>query len=223
MVPFDAERLVECPCASETLIARVLPEISGVEVPVLVSCIASTTGTTDSCQQTVCRWCHRRHSRLIRRTDTDEDGHAAATAAVADSAHHLKSRRRGHHGFSLSRPSDGTRARSELKIITVTIITTIRAPVSMLVLFAFPSFLLSFLGSNPWPRQSTLAVDLLKRWGTPAINGAQLVLGESRSVFPPCTFAGSGPSRYYCPSSDVGGPKRTVDKDGRLSEDGEAD
>ncbi|KAH9409387.1 hypothetical protein TYRP_010394 [Tyrophagus putrescentiae] len=33
----------------------------------------------------------------------------------------------------------------------------------------------------------------------------------------------SGPSRYYCPSSDVGGPKRTVDKDGRLSEDGEAD
>ncbi|KAH9397427.1 hypothetical protein TYRP_003743 [Tyrophagus putrescentiae] len=45
-------------------------------------------------------------------------------------------------------------------------------------------------------RQSTLAVDLLKR---------------------------SGPSRYYCPSSDVGGPKRTVDKDGRLSEDGEAD
>ncbi|KAH9391486.1 hypothetical protein TYRP_007095 [Tyrophagus putrescentiae] len=45
-------------------------------------------------------------------------------------------------------------------------------------------------------RQSTLAVDLLKR---------------------------PGPSRYYCPSSDVGGPKRTVDKDGRLSEDGEAD
>ncbi|KAH9388080.1 hypothetical protein TYRP_009286 [Tyrophagus putrescentiae] len=33
----------------------------------------------------------------------------------------------------------------------------------------------------------------------------------------------SGPSRYYCPSSDVGGPKRTVDKDGRLSEDGETD
>ncbi len=56
-----------------------------------------------------------------------------------------------HHGFSLSRPSDGTRARSELKIITVTIITTIRAPVSMLVLFTFPSFFLSFLGSNPWP------------------------------------------------------------------------
>ncbi|KAH9409460.1 hypothetical protein TYRP_010468 [Tyrophagus putrescentiae] len=41
-----------------------------------------------------------------------------------------------------------------------------------------------------------------EEWGTPAING---------------------PSRYYCPSSDVGGPKRTVDKDGRLSEDGEAD
>ena len=33
----------------------------------------------------------------------------------------------------------------------------------------------------------------------------------------------SGPSRYYCPSSDVGGPKRTVDKDGRLSEDGDED
>ncbi|KAH9391396.1 hypothetical protein TYRP_007001 [Tyrophagus putrescentiae] len=66
---------------------------------------------------------------------------------------HLKSRRRGHPGFplSLSRPSDGTRARSELKIITVIIITTIRAPVSMLVLFTFPSFLLSFLCSNPWP------------------------------------------------------------------------
>ncbi|KAH9407536.1 hypothetical protein TYRP_012358 [Tyrophagus putrescentiae] len=40
-------------------------------------------------------------------------------------------------------------------------------------------------------RQSTLAVDLLKRWGTPAINGAQLVLGASRPLFPPCTFAGS--------------------------------
>ena len=39
-------------------------------------------------------------------------------------------------------------------------------------------------------RQSTLAVDLLKRWGTPAINGAQLVLGASRPLFPPCTFAG---------------------------------
>ncbi|KAH9392713.1 hypothetical protein TYRP_005800 [Tyrophagus putrescentiae] len=33
----------------------------------------------------------------------------------------------------------------------------------------------------------------------------------------------SGPSRYYCPPSDVGGPKRTVDKDGRLSEDGDED
>ena len=54
MVPFDAERLVECPCASRTSISRVLPEISAFEVPVSVSCIASTTGTPDSCQQTVC-------------------------------------------------------------------------------------------------------------------------------------------------------------------------
>ncbi len=54
MVPFDAESLVKCPCASETSITQVLPEISAFEVPVLVSCIASTTGTTDSCQQTVC-------------------------------------------------------------------------------------------------------------------------------------------------------------------------
>ncbi len=87
MVPFDAERLVECPCASETSIARVLPEISAFEVPILVSCIASTTGTPDSCQQTVClgRRYRRRYSRLNCRTDTDESGHAAA-AAVADSA-----------------------------------------------------------------------------------------------------------------------------------------
>ncbi|KAH9397526.1 hypothetical protein TYRP_003845 [Tyrophagus putrescentiae] len=53
MVPFDAERLVECLCASETSISRVLSEISAIEVLILVSCIASTTGTPDSCQQTV--------------------------------------------------------------------------------------------------------------------------------------------------------------------------
>ncbi len=54
MVPFDAERLVKCPCASRTSISRVLPEISALEVPISVTCIASTTGTPDSCQQTVC-------------------------------------------------------------------------------------------------------------------------------------------------------------------------
>ncbi|KAH9396388.1 hypothetical protein TYRP_019791 [Tyrophagus putrescentiae] len=53
-------------------------------------------------------------------------------------------------------------------------------------------------------RQSTLAVDLLKRWGTPATNDQV-------------------PQDITVPPRTWGGPKRTVDKDGRLSEDGEAD
>ncbi|KAH9399239.1 hypothetical protein TYRP_018150, partial [Tyrophagus putrescentiae] len=291
--PREHERLVECPCASETSIARVLPEISALEVPILVSCIASTTGTPDSCQQTVClgRRCRRRHSRLICRTDTDEDGHAAATAAVADSAHarslfwwrrssqvsptrtpwllslsHLGWHPRPHTGLKITtttitiiitelhEPQDRRRRRpgwttprmdddqdnqdGRLRRPTTTTTTTTtrttrmddrdgrwrrRKPKTKTKTedrrrgeeagnrtVALPK------------RQSTLAVDLLKRWGTPAIKWCAACAWSVSTGFS-SLHIGWVPQDITVPPRTWGGPKRTVDKDGRLSEDGEAD
>ncbi|KAH9401222.1 hypothetical protein TYRP_002816 [Tyrophagus putrescentiae] len=76
-------------------------------------------------------------------------------------------------------------------------------------------------------RQSTLAVDLLKMVGNTSHKwcaaSAWSVSTALSSLHICWVIKRSGPSRYYCPPSDVGGPKRTVDKDGRLSEDGDED
>ncbi|KAH9391484.1 hypothetical protein TYRP_007093, partial [Tyrophagus putrescentiae] len=215
MAPFDAERLVECSCASETSIARLLPEISAFEVPVSVSCIASTTGTTDSCLQTVClgRRYLRRHSRLICRTDTDESGHAAA-AAVADSA-------RGRSLFWWRRSSQvsptSLSGLSHSRAFRMAPAPAFRAEdhhhhhhmsTSVYAGALHPSFFLSLFPSWAATHGQTSA------W--------RVSIGLS-SLHICWVIKRPGPSRYYCPSSDVGGPKRTVDKDGRLSEDGEAD
>ncbi|KAH9388020.1 hypothetical protein TYRP_009224 [Tyrophagus putrescentiae] len=154
------------------------------------------------------------------------------------------------HGLALTLAPIGwhPRPHSGLKIITTTIIiiTTTRAPVSMLVLFIFLSFFLSFPFSaathghhrRRGEEAGNRTVALPKRQIDTGGRSAEKVGNTSHKWCAASAWRVSiglsslhicwvikrpGPSRYYCPSSDVGGPKRTVDKDGRLSEDGEAD
>ncbi|KAH9399826.1 hypothetical protein TYRP_017393, partial [Tyrophagus putrescentiae] len=191
-------RLVNGPCASETLISRVLPEISAIEVPVLVSCIASMTGTPDSCQQTTLTRTVMPPPPLMMmiapagalcfgREDPSQISPTMALWSPSLSlsprmaptpAHRAEDHHHHHHHH--------------------------RAPVSMLVLFIFPSFFPFWAATHG--QTSAWSVST-------ALSSLHICWVIKRS----------GPSRYYCPPSDVGGPKRTVDKDGRLSEDGDED
>ncbi|KAH9409357.1 hypothetical protein TYRP_010360, partial [Tyrophagus putrescentiae] len=120
------------------------------------------------------------------------------------------------------------RPHTGLKIIIIIIIIITRASVSMLMLFIFLSFLsFSFL---PWAathgqldtggRSAEEVGNTSHKWCAASARSVSTALSSLHICW---VIKRSGPSRYYCPSSDVGGPKRTVDKDGRLSEDGEAD
>ncbi|KAH9388082.1 hypothetical protein TYRP_009288 [Tyrophagus putrescentiae] len=116
------------------------------------------------------------------------------------------------------------RPNSGLKIITI---TTTRAPVPMLVFFIFFSFFPFLFRQQPMAsavdtggRSAEKVGNTSHKWCAASAWSVSTALSSLHICW---VIKRSGPSRYYCPSSDVGGPKRTVDKDGRLSEDGEAD